>query len=743
MLNVVVRGMNMKQWLARTIVRLRAVIMVAILAIAVWSATNVGATTINYDLTKYLSADTMTQRALTVMRDEFGSNETLRLMFVDLEEGEVDAIVDELNELPEIFLASHDPQEGVREQDGKTYCLVSLTLADCDPTELVRKLQVMFPQVDEYYVGGTAATQIDVQTAVGEEMPLVMLISMVVVLAVLLLTSHAWLEPIVILAVLGISIVINMGTNFVFESVSFVTFAVGAVLQLALSIDYAIMLLHAYNGLCDEGLDAERAMEGALVQSFMRIASSAVTTVAGLLSLLFMSFTIGFDIGLVLSKGILISMLCVFLLMPGFALLLRRPLQLTRHTQLRLGGAQLAGFIGRAKVPVAVVMGCAVLAGAILQSQNTYSFTNSSAAEKSGTVAINAVFGESRPLALLVPGGQESPDYGRQRQLVDALEGLRMADGSPSVTKITSMVTTGEAAIKSYTAEDVAELTGMNLARVKLFFAMKGLGETVSADELLEAADGFAGAGDTVEELRQSLDAARTAFVGLHYDRMILDVGFDTTDERFMTYMDGILAAIESVYGQDYFATGTPMSNYDISEAFQSDLLKVNVITLAAILLVVVIAFRSLRLPLLLVFVIEGAIWINMGISCLAGEPVFFISYLICVSIQMGATIDYGILLSDQYRTLRRELPQGEALRRCLERSMPAILTSGTILVTAGYIVGRICSIYYIYSIGLLISRGALISVVLVLTLLPALLLIGDRLVVPDGRRGQEIAGPC
>ena len=174
--------------------------------------------------------------------------------------------------------------------------------------------------------------------------------------------------------------------------------------------------------------------------------------------------------------------------------------------------------------------------------------------------------------------------------------------------------------------------------------------------------------------------------------------------------------------------TGIHMSNYDVSEAFHGDLLKVNLFTLLTILLIVTVSFRAIRLPALLVLVIEGAIWITMGMSVLFGQSIFFISYLICLSIQMGATIDYGILLSDQYRTLRRAGKGAkEALQESMKKALPTVLTSGIILTVAGFIVGKVSSISYISSIGLLVSRGAMVSVILVLTLLPALLL-SDKL---------------
>ena len=168
-------------------------------------------------------------------------------------------------------------------------------------------------------------------------------------------------------------------------------------------------------------------------------------------------------------------------------------------------------------------------------------------------------------------------------------------------------------------------------------------------------------------------------------------------------------------------------------------MLKVNLITFLAILLIVTLSFRSVRLPLLLVFVIEGSIWITMGISCVLHQPIFFISYLICVSIQMGATIDYGILLSDQYISLRKEnQPASEALALAMKRALPTILTSGIILITAGYIIGQKCSVFYIADIGSLLARGALISVLLVLILLPALLTLCDKWITRRNSKAEK-----
>ena len=727
--------MEKKRKIARGIVRCRIWLMIALLVLAGWSVTMIGRTNINYDLTRYLSEKTMTRRALKVMEAEFGSAEQLRLMFSGLSDEDLSSVLDTLNSREEIRIATHDPETDVREADGKTWTLVTATLRECDASALAEELRGLFPDAGEYAVGGAAAEMLDIQHSVALEIPEVMIISVAIVLLVLLLTSHAWLEPLVILVTLAVSILINMGTNFIFPDVSFISYAVSAILQLALSIDYAIMLLHTYNACRDDGLGAKEAVTEALAQCFMRIASSAMTTVAGLLSLLFMSCTIGFDIGVVLSKGILISMLGVFLFMPALILILEKPLQATRHKPVPFGGQHLAAGIRKARKPLAALLILAVVAGAVLTGMNTYTFAAQPSTEVTDTVRINSVFGASSPLVLLFPGGEEDADYNLQRDLVARLREIRRENGEPAVRDITAMVTDGAEALKYYTVPETAALAGIQEDLVSMFFRMQGFGDSVRADRLLESAGPILAGNETVESLQKQLAAAKSAFEGPEYSRIVLEPAFRTSDRDFNACMEEILSAAESVYGDRFYVTGTPMSTYDIGNAFRSDLLLVNVITFLAILLIVTISFRSFRLPLLLVFVIEGAIWITMGISCLLGQPIFFISYLICLSVQMGATIDYGIMLCDQYRNLRREgQPAGEALCAALRRSLPTILTSGIILVTAGFIVGKRCSVYYISSIGSLLARGASVSVILVLTLLPALLLLFDRFVIRKGK---------
>jgi len=716
----------MKKKLANAIVRARILIVVLAIILTVVCALQIGKTNINYDFTQYLGRDTMTRQSLEIMQDEFGSVNQLRLMFEDLPEGKMPEILGKINSMDGVQIATHDETSGTRTVDGTCYQLITVTAGEGDVHALVETLRSAFTDVGSYTVAGGAADSYDLQLNVASEIPVAMLVAVVIILVVLFLTSHAWLEPILFTIVLAVAIAINMGTNWIFDSISFVTFAVAAILQLALSMDYAIMLLHAYNSLRDEGMSDVEAVTEALCRSFMPVSSSALTTVAGLVSLLFMSFTIGFDIGIVLSKGILISMLTVFTLLPALILLCAGPLRRSAHKPLPLGGAGIARISWAMRRVLPILMTAVIIFACALQTQNTYSFGDSGTSSAGSRVS--EIFGEENLLIVLFPRGDEDADYDAQRQFAAEVESITV-DGRNTIANVQGMVTTGALALEYLSADDVAEMLGVQPFLVNLFFQQSGFGEAVRADKLLAAAQALMPENETIDNLASLLTLADQSFNGPSYSRMLLSLDVENSAAAYET-IDKVLVAARAAFGEDIGITGTAMSSYDISHAFGGDLQRVNIITVVSLLLIIALSFRSFSIPLILVLVIQGAVWITMAVSRLAGESVFFISYLICLAIQMGTTIDYGILITSHYREYRAALQPAQALREAMQCSIATIFTSGIILICAGYTVGKVCSIYYISSIGLLLARGAIVSVLLILFLLSALLVLFDRRIV-------------
>ncbi len=713
--------------IAGAIVRLRVYILVAFALIAVASAFTVSKVRVNYDFAEYLADDTLTKKSLELMKGTFGDSEQLRVMFTGRDDQTFAADLEAVRALDGVLLASYDPEAGDRTVSGVRYQLVNLSLEDgADGVPIVESLRSMFAAEGGTVVSGSVANTLDIQQSLSRQISVALAVSVAVALAVLLATSRAWAEPFPILLVLALAILVNMGTNWVFGTISFVTFAVCAILQLALSMDYAIMLLHMFDALKAEGMGEKDAMVMALTRTFMPISSSALTTVAGFLSLLFMSFTIGFDIGIVLSKGILISMLTVFFAMPALVLAMPGILRRTAHKPLNLGGARFAAFARRGRWVIAIALLVLIGVSFHLQTMNDYLFIDVD--DRFSAHRINEIFGSDNMVMLLVPSEGADSDYEKQKSLVDAVASIEV-DGSAVITSARAMVTTGAAALKSYAPEDVAEMLGMPEALVRLFFRQHGLGDRVPAGELAEAAAAAMPDDERVLALKTQLDQAETAFNAHGYTRMLFTLDLPYSSEATYAVIGEMLKLVEAAYGGDFGIVGSSVSSYDISRAFTGDLLRVNLLTAAALILIIAISFRSLSVPVLLVCVIQGAIWVTMAASYIRGEPIFFMSYLICVAMQMGATIDYGILLTSHYRAARKSLAPAAALSRAVTLSLPTILTSGLILVTAGFIVGKVTTISYVSSIGLLLSRGAAISIFMILVLLPTLIAIFDRFV--------------
>ena len=724
----------MLESMARRIVKRRRAILIIGILLTLACATQMGRATINYDIASYLNPSTVTRRTLDTMRSEFGSIDQLTLMFSNLNDGEAEAISRELGAREGVMYASFQPDEDEKTLDGARYQRINLFIDAQDPVSFARALGA---ELDgggrEYWLSGASAGTIRTQKSIAAEIPIAMGVSVLVVLIVLFVSSHSYIEPLIFVIVLLMSIVVNMGTNWIFPSISFVTFAVSPILQLALAMDYSIMLLHSFFDFRDRGQDDETALVNALTNTFMPIASSSLTTIAGLSALMFMSFTIGFDIGIVLVKGIAISMISVFTMMPalimGFGRLLRR----TMHKTLPLGGRQIGAFANASRRVLPFALIAVILVCAYVQTKNEYVYMDPTASEQDELIC--RVFGRGNQLVLLLPGGETDEDYEIQRDLARRLTEIQ-SNGKPAVSNVTAMVTTGDAAIREYTANEVAELLNIPRVAANFYFGAMGFGTSARGDVLVSKAAELMPDNADVQELKKTLDFAQKMFRGKNYARMILRLDLPDAGEETYRVIDQIAACMDECYpGRENGMAGISMSSYEISEAFSVDLMRVSLITVAAIFLIVWISFRSLSVPTLLICVIQGAIWMAMSVSVLRGEKMFFMCYLICLAIQMGATIDYGILTTTSYRKARESLPPAQAIVSAMTLSMPTIFTSGLILTAASFLVGKVCTVYYIYSIGQILARGALISALLVLFLLPPMLVNLDRWIVRPGKR--------
>ena len=722
----------MKQKLAGFIVRTRALWMALLLGLSVVAALSLSNTRVNYDLTSYLAEDTETKRGINLMNGEFSPISAMSVVLLDVSEEEANAQAGEMAALEGVLTAVHDPKEGFREADGHVYRLINVNM-DADRDEAV--LDAVEAQLAHigHLISGGAKDNRNLRDSINREMPTVMAVSCAIVFLILLAMTGSYVEPFIFFAVIAVSILLNMGSNWIFDSISFITFAVTAILQLALAMDYSIMLMNSFDRLLSQGLAPRAAMTQALCDAFMPISSSALTTVAGMLALVFMSFTIGYDIGVVLAKGIVLSMLTVFLLMPGLLTLCAPLLRKTRHKALHISGGGVSRLSSALHGALPLLLIALILVSAVLQRQNVYTYTVRNIGEEAQR--IGTLFGQSNQLVLLFPRDDSDQGIEKQEQLIERVSALT-ANDRPVVQKALSMVTTGKAAMTYYDAASAARMLGRSEASVQSAFNMLNIATPIRGDELVEKmsnllhAISFLIPQDAVEQLEQvkdQLNTANTVFNGPHYSRALLSLDISLADPQNHETLEEIRAILRDIYGQDTAMAGTLLALDDIAISFSEDMRRVSLITVIFVFLIVLVSFRSAVIPALLVCVIQGAIWINMCFSNWYDGNIFFMCYLICVGLQMGATIDYGILLTNHYRVQRRSLPPPEAAAQAISLSLQTILTSGLALVVAGFSVGIVSSVYYISSIGTMLGRGALVSVALVLLLLPKLLQWLDR----------------
>ena len=718
--------------LARFTVRYRAVLMIIFALATGWAFMHLDATPINYDLTSYLDDSTDTSIGLSRMLAAFEETSAFRLALSVADDAQAEALAGEIGAIPGVMSAAFSPEKNVT-QDGQTWRLIEVMATEADAEAAYDGAEALLKDV-EHLSAGTLKDNRTIRDSIRREIPGVMVVSCLIVLVILLFMTRSWIQPLLFYIIIGVSIVLNMGTNMIFSSISFITFAVTAILQLALAMDYSIMLINAYDRELAAQSDPTQAMVRALSATYMPVLSSSLTTVAGMLSLVTMSFRIGYDIGMVLAKGILISMLTVFFLMPGLLVMLTPVIRKTAHGwHLRLRGDGIAGLLRKSRGGIAVLLVLLIIAGAVIQFGNTYTYTVHDMDEESAR--LSRLFGNANQVALIYPGDDSDEDYARERELLERVAAIE-ANGAPVLKETFAMATTGAQALEMVDAAKVAKLTGVSVFQVSTLSTLAGIRYPIRGDRLIakvmEMRDSLASlAGEDqlaeLDQLAGLLDTAKNAFRRNGEGRAVITLDLNSTDPARGRVIGEIKAALHEIYGDEGALTGMMIATNDIADSFEGDVQRVSFLTIGAIFLIILFSFRSFLVPALLVPVIQGAVWINMAVSGLLDRSIFFMCYLICMALQMGATIDYGILLTTHYRAQRATLAPWDAAGQALTLSLPTLLTSGLALVIAGYTVGWMSSVFYISSIGIMLGRGAIASLALVILLLPCLLVWTDR----------------
>lgn len=654
---------------------------------------------VNYDLTKYLPSWAPTKQGIDVMEAQFGYPGTARVMVKDVSVYEAKLYKEKIAKLDGIDSVSwadtatdiYTSQTFLQAADIEDYykdnCAVYDVIfkeGDSDPEsyDAIDEIRSMFG--DKCSISGPTVENKTVSENMAREMPRILTVGVLFIICILTLTTNSWFEPVLFMVTMGTAVIINTGTNIIFGTISFISSNAAALLQIAVAMDYSIFLLHTFTAEKDKGIGIDQAMENALRIAMTSIVSSGFTTVIGFLALALMQFTIGYDIGLVLAKGILCSMLTVLLLMPALILRWQGIIEKLQHKPFIPPLDKFAKRVFGSRFVVAALVVVLIVPCYVAQGMTHYMYGTSVVGCAEGTPTwlqkkeIDDVFGQSNMIVVVVPNKGNVIE----KQLADELE------DQPYIRNVTSLSTALPQGIPER-------------------FLPKSLTEKLHTES---------------------------------FSRILVNVRSDTETDLAFNYDDQIKAIVSQYYPENaYFIGKTPVAK-DIKGIILKDNKEVNMISILGVALVVFMAFGSLAITLVVLVPIEVAIYVNMALPYLYNEKLAFLGYLMVSSMQLGATVDYSILLTSNYLAMRQEEPdKKQAAIKTISKSTLSIMTSGMVLTIVGYGLNFMSSVPTVVDLGHLIGRGGLFSMVFVLTLLPLLLTLFDGTIQRGRARTQRL----
>ncbi len=652
---------------------------------------------VNYDLSKYLPDDAPSKAGLNIMEDEFGYPGTARVMVgeVSLYEAKMYkeriADIDGVNMVTWADTATDVYQsnlfinyDNIEDYYKDGYAVMDIIFDEGDSDQKTHDAinQIEALTGDKGYLMGSAVQNKSLDETLTREIAIAMAMGVVMIAVILCLTTTSWFEPFLFLFIMGVAIIINMGTNIFLGEISFLTFSTAAILQLAIAMDYSVFLLHSFTRERHAGVEPVQAVANAVRSSVTSILSSGATTIVGFLVLMLMRFKIGFDMGLVLAKGIVISLLTVLLLMPALLLRWGDKIEKTAHRPFMPSFEGLGKVVFKVRYGVLILIALLVVPAFTAQNMNQFRYGNGALGSSPGTKVyedeqeINNRFGRSNLVLALIPNTNNVTE----RALTEELKDL---DYVKSVTSLAGTL-----------PEGIPE---------------KFLPESLTSQ--LHTKD---------------------------YSRMLIYL--KTKDESAYAYQctDEIRSIVQSYYPEDSHLVGMTPSTQDIQSIITKDYEFVNVLSLLGVAIVIMLTFHSAIIPLVVMIPIEVAIFFNMALPYLTGNTMIYMGYIIVSCLQLGATVDYSILMTNNYLDARTNLSKKEAAIQAISQSALSILTSGSILTIVGYGLYFISTVSAIADMGHLVGRGAFLSLLLVLFLLPVLLTVSDKLIFDQMRRRAQ-----
>lgn len=714
----------------------------------IFSIVATGWVKVENDITTYLPEDTETRQGLTVMNDNFVTYGTARVMVSNVTYETAENICSDLESIDGVTSVDFDD---TTDHYKSASALFSVTFDGTTTDDIsIHALHTIWDMLAGYDTYIDTEVGVDTSADLQSEMSVILVLAAIVIVLVLTLTSRSYAEVPVLIMTFGAAALLNMGTNFLCGTISFISNSVTVILQLALAIDYAIILCHRFSDE-HETKDTREACIAALSKAIPEISSSSLTTISGLGALAFMHFGIGRDMATVLIKAILFSLLSVFTLMPGLLMVFSKKIDATRHKNLIPKITFLGKFDVATRFIVPPIFAVVVVVTAVLANKcpYCYSYTDLVTAKQSESQIahqkIKNTFGVNNMVAVIVPTG----DYDSERQLLKDLDSCAEVKSTQGLANIDAM--DGYKLADALTPRQMSELAGLDYEVAEALYAayavdqneygklISGLGDyKVPLFDMFmflqrEMKDGnITLDGDiqeTLDDLFEQLNKAQLQLQSDKYSRLVVYLNLPEESGETMDFLDTMHALIAKYYSSDTYIVGNSTNVKDLSSSFGEDNMLISVLSALFVVIILLFTFKSAGLPVLLIVVIQGSIWINFSVPTIQHESLYFLGYLIVNSIQMGANIDYAIVISSHYTDLKKEMRPKEAIIAALNEAFPTIFTSGTILAVAGALIGVMTTNPVIAAIGTCLGRGTVISIVLVMAVLPQILLIGDTIV--------------
>ncbi len=715
----------------------------------IFSAVSRNWVNVENSMSHYLPDSTETKQGLDLMEQEFITYGTCDVMVANVSYEQAESIERDLEFIPGVFMIDFDDTED-HYFNGSSYYNVTFDYDEKDDQclEVLERVKEELAGYD-YYLSTTLG---DIEAElIAEEMNVIVVLVAFVVVTVLLLTSQAYAEVPVLLITFVAAAILQMGTNFVFGTISFVSNSVTVVLQLALSVDYAIILLNRYK---EEhaALEAREAIIIALSKAIPEICGSSLTTIGGLIAMGFMQYKMGPDLSVCLIKSIFLALGSVFLLMPGVIMLFSKLMDTTKHKNF-IPDIPFVGKFDYATRHIVAPLFVLVIVGAYtVSSKCPYVFGDSTitppiqnSIQKTEELQTDN-FGTSNMVALIVPAG----DYEKEAKLLEELEACPEEDYTQGLANIEAL--DDYCLTDKLTPRQFSELIDLDYEVAELVYAayavndedyakvVNGLPEyKVSLIDMFmfvhdEVEEGYVtledDMQDTLDDAFDAMNFAKNQLQGENYSRMLVFLTLPEESEETFAFLDRMHEIAEKYYpGGRILVCGESVSQYDLQKTFGRDNLVNNVISILAVLVVLLFTFKSAGMPVLLIAVIQGCIWLNFSIPALQHDNIFFMSYLIVSSIQMGANIDYAIVIAGRYMELRKENGRRQSIIDSMNQAFPTIITSGTMMVVAGFLIGKLTSNAAIFGIGKCLGRGTTISILVTMFVLPQILLVGDKII--------------